>query len=845
MMKTQVPFIKKEESILPSDKNPYICSNFYQSKPNHMIRHYLSVAWQQLTKYRLQSVVSIVSLAIGFACFALASMWIKYETTYDAFHKDAENTYVMTMDNDYLLRWTYPYINIRALQELPELENLTYITNNYIDSINGQQIRYPNTTMWMMNDTNFVNLFGLDILEGSPSFVHNEHEVAISDKLAEILWKDESPIGKQLEAKNVYPWDGLKYERSLTVSAVFRSWGEHSNFNFDMLSRKPEDIPNEFCRQSHIMAHISPKVDFERLKAKVDSVRILTDKYYDSMSIEEYLSVVGSEYRPKLVPLTELYYSNDTYKHYSKFKFNHIYLFSIACGLLIACALLNYLTMFINRLFIRKREMALRTVFGATSKDLMLQFFIEYGLLLLIALLLGLFITFGSMKEFLTLADLRVGRTGHFHYWYTEVQQEMKIFFCQEVLWYILLVFLVSLLVSVPFIWYFRRQSLQSSITGVGGLAKYNIFRYFSTGIQIGISILCIFCTVVLLKQLHALRHGDIGFEIENRMYYRMSRDDRHMEEGIIQFLRSCPEVDTLIVYSSTIYPATATSSIVLSKNKFPDLAEEMKVPHAAVSEEIVDFYGLKLLQGRWPHEGEYDAIVVNEAFVHQSGWMNPLKKSIHHEKIVGVVKDFHNVSPLIKSEPYILRYYKYRPIPSLAPDILFRYKPGMKETLMTKVETFFKEKELKYEDYQWNDLMEMYNYMLKSEDNLRFLLSITSGICILIALFGVWSMIMLTCEQRRKEIAVRKVFGATTKDILDMFIVEYMALQAVAALVAFPIGYACMKPWLEQYVVQTSIPWWIYVGIFLLVALLVALCVGWRVWKTATAHPADEICKG
>ena len=134
---------------------------------------------------------------------------------------------------------------------------------------------------------------------------------------------------------------------------------------------------------------------------------------------------------------------------------------------------------------------------------------------------------------------------------------------------------------------------------------------------------------------------------------------------------------------------------------------------------------------------------------------------------------------------------------------------------------------------------------MLQGELNLQKLLNIITGVCILIALFGVWSMIMLTCEQRRKEIAVRKVFGATTKDILDMFFLEYMTLQGVAALVAFPIGYACMKPWLEQYVVQTSIPWWIYVGIFLMVALLVALCVGWRVWKTATAHPADEICKG
>jgi len=77
------------------------------------------------------------------------------------------------------------------------------------------------------------------------------------------------------------------------------------------------------------------------------------------------------------------------------------------------------------------------------------------------------------------------------------------------------------------------------------------------------------------------------------------------------------------------------------------------------------------------------------------------------------------------------------------------------------------------------------------------------------------------------------------------MFFLEYMALQGAAALVAFPVGYVCMRPWLEQYVVQTEISWWIFVGIFLLVALLVALCIGWRVWKTATARPADEICKG
>ncbi|MBR6588900.1 MAG: ABC transporter permease, partial [Bacteroidaceae bacterium] len=173
---------------------------------------------------------------------------------------------------------------------------------------------------------------------------------------------------------------------------------------------------------------------------------------------------------------------------------------------------------------------------------------------------------------------------------------------------------------------------------------------------------------------------------------------------------------------------------------------------------------------------------------------------------------------------------------------LIFKYHPGTWETLKEKFAQQFKEMDIKY---TLKNVEAEYENLLRSEKNLQLLLGVTTGTCILIALFGVWSMIMLTCEQRRKEIAIRKVHGATVKDILDMFFLEYMALQAVAAAVAFPIGYACMKPWLEQYVVQTEISWWIYVSIFLLVALLVALCIGWRVWKTATARPADEICKG
>ena len=127
-----------------------------------MIEHYFKLAWRQLLKYKLQSLVSIVSLAIGFACFALASMWIKYETTYDAFHKDAEKIHILLVD-----KGKYVRIGTQSLQALPEFELLAYAKPIEYETINGEVCKITTgyaTREFLMCDTNFVSLFGMDML---------------------------------------------------------------------------------------------------------------------------------------------------------------------------------------------------------------------------------------------------------------------------------------------------------------------------------------------------------------------------------------------------------------------------------------------------------------------------------------------------------------------------------------------------------------------------------------------------------------------------------------------------------------------------------------------------------
>ena len=146
------------------------------------------------------------------------------------------------------------------------------------------------------------------------------------------------------------------------------------------------------------------------------------------------------------------------------------------------------------------------------------------------------------------------------------------------------------------------------------------------------------------------------------------------------------------------------------------------------------------------------------------------------------------------------------------------------------------------YEIYHQEDILAD---KLKSETNLMLILGIITLVCILVAIFGVYSIVTLACAQRRKEIALRKIHGATLRDILSIFIKEYGLIVLAASAVAFPIGYIIMKQWVAQYVKHAPIAWWVYVSIFLAIVLLIALSVGSRVWRTVRENPAEVVKSG
>jgi len=256
------------------------------------------------------------------------------------------------------------------------------------------------------------------------------------------------------------------------------------------------------------------------------------------------------------------------------------------------------------------------------------------------------------------------------------------------------------------------------------------------------------------------------------------------------------------------------------------------------VDARFFEFFGVEIIEGV-NFTNEYNRTrVVNETAMQEMG-----EELARRGNTVGVARDFY-LTPTVK--PMSTEFYYPNPQDNFFKAIVYKYEEGKRlqtEQAITQWlrEEFSDETELKITFTYLEDVFEEY---FKSDRALLSLLSVTTLACILIAVFGIYSLTSLTCQQRRKEIAIRKINGAEVLDIMNIFFKEYLLMLAMATLVAYPTGYFIMKRWLEGFVKQTTIDFRLYVLIFLLVFVVIVLSIVSMVWKAANQNPS-EVIKG
>ena len=805
-----------------------------------MLLHYIKIALRNLRKYPTQTVVSILGLAAGFVCLSLSVLWMRYENTYDTMHEDYERIY--TFMDPSLIDRTNDYWRLSRLQavtglceklqnEYPEVENVTYCYN-YADPqiVNGLEARD------LQVDSTFIRVFSLPLVEGDYDFLTNEKEIAITEKFAQRLFPESTDcIGNKLTFANGFVGE---------VGAVIKDYGKHSVFQFD-IARTGEF---KLGRGNYVslFAKVYEKANVDTLVARVDR--------FSEWGIKPNHTVTFS--------ITEAHRrsGNDL-----SLSYEHMRVFFMCSLLMVACALINYLVLYLIRLRGREREMSLRIVNGSTVGGLMMMFLIEVSIVLLLAMAFGLLGVEWLHKPFAHFANIQMGYP----------------FIMSRAIQIMLAIAAVCLVLCIVPITIVRNRTL------TGRKRRGDSFRKASSFVQLVVSLTFVFCTTVMFRQILFMRNMDWGFNYKERAHLHVSalRDannpyihNKNTDASAFEIpdnayapilerryeiaakLREMPMV-TSAIERTRDFGTNSSIIIVSSLGLTPD---DYNVPYyfyLGVWDIGDPTHGLTVLEGTLPREEEWQlsevvitenvrkALGLEQAVGHtiysRMGWPTQSEQSLTEFTVVAVIKDIYYES--ISREPSNYVFFSRAAVHNGYYDsdyITITYMPSERKEFESRVHELMAEK---YPDvvYKLTFSEDIINDQLKSETNLMLILSIITAVCILVAVFGVYSIVALACAQRRKEIALRKIHGATLMDILSIFVKEYGLIVLAASAVAFPVEYIIMKEWVAQYVKQASIAWWIYVVILLGVVLLIALSVGSRVWRTARENPAEVVKSG
>lgn len=786
-----------------------------------MIKHCLKIAIRNLVKYKVQSAVSILGLAVGFVCFSLSLYWIHYEMTYDHFRQDADRIYMVRTNDEYTegkISTRVPYSLAAYLaQHFPDIAVAApfHLISERI-SVND---KYQDA-VFSSADSAWMNLMDIRIIKGNRNFMlpKDNAEIAITEEAAKKWFRTEDPIGKEVKM----------LRRTKKICAIVQAENRHTNFPFDFIGN-PELGKTWWYITWSILIKVKPDTDIEELESKINA------NLPAELKQVTLTRKTGIE-RIILTPLSKLHYAKDFRDDKEAgITFQYIIYFSIAGILIITCALINYLTLFINRMRVRQREMALRMIHGANIRSLVSLLTVEFLLLLACAVTTGFLLIEICFPSFIELTGIDTAKSSLYG----------------EAFLFIGLISLIILTAIIGLLYILYHRSLHLSLRYNTGRSTGTQLRRGSIVLQLFVCLSFIGCTVLINQQLDYLRHRDLGLKIKNRGSFSVMGDMDYTP--LIRKIKELPMITE--VMQPDYYPIVSQLTAIGQFDNWEglDIPIDTPVPVKLFlgKEDFFRFYDITLLAGEWLDDlSTYEDIIINESLARRMGWspQEAIGKHIIQSyityTIVGVVKDCHYGAPTLPIPHTGFLVGEQMGLMQRSAGILFKYKEGTWNECRKALEHLYQTECSPENILRLNSEEEVYNNYLRSEEMLTRLLSFASLVCILTAMFGIYSLVTLTCEQRRKEIAIRKVNGATVWSILYLFFREYLIMLCIAALFAFPITYVIIKQWILNYVRQVSISPLPFILILIGLALTVIAGISWRVWKAANENPAEVIKK-
>jgi putative ABC transport system permease protein len=782
-----------------------------------MFKSYLKIAFRNIVKHKSYSIINVMGLSVGMACFILIFSYVQNELSYDRFHEKCDRIYrLMRVERIEGKRGETPYVPAPLAPALqggfPEVISTIRMTGGGWVPIFHKDKSFVEKRI-LLADPPFFDVFTFPLLQGDPETVLKEkYSVVITEDIAVKYFGDEDPIGKTMTYAN---------RIDLRVSGVARNVPQNSDFQFDLVM--PFELINEIQGFNYLDSWGAFNFRifvFAQKDLSLTEFEKKTPEFcrkYRSDDPEDY-QLLHSLF---LQPMTEM--------HLESHIVTYIVVFSAVAVIILLLACINFMNLAVAQSSAREKEVGLRKVVGANRFQLVNQFLGESVLLSLMALPLAVIAVELVRPIYNQFLHIRLTIEYIQNWPYTSVLVGVA-----------LLVGIVS--GSYPAFY----ASAVRPIYTLGGFlrrgSKRSFLRSMLVVFQFSVSVVLIIGTFIIHDQCRYIRTKDLGFNKEhiiNVVLYdrKLSRNVENLKTELLK----SPD----IVSASGNYLMSGGGNNSIRWEGMKD--DEQKIMrYFSVDPDFLETFEIELLEGRNFRRGsESDrkyAYLLNESAVKDLGWDAAIGKEFEIQMsgsemgyVIGVVKDFHFQSLRHSIQPLAVRMATYFGIISIR--VLPNDVPGTLDYVRKTLKKFAPGAPFEY-------------YFLESDIDDMYRLDVTMGrifshfslLAIFIACLGLLGLTSFAIVWRTKEIGIRKVLGASVSHIILLVSKDFIRLIFIANLMSWPIAYYGMHKWLQNFAYRVNIGLWTFVlsaGLALAVALFT---ISFQAIKAALASPVDSL---
>ena len=800
-----------------------------------MIKNYFTIGYRNLLRHKGYSFINVGGLAVGMAVAMLIGLWVWDELSFNQYHKNYDDiaqvrryfTDPNTHEKNGVFGMQYPMSALLKDNYKQYFKHVIMIwfISDYSLSTDNKKLKRKGEFM----GSEGLDMLSLKMIKGNYSSLNDIHSIVLSKSTVEVFFGNDDPIGKTLKIDN---------RMDVVVTGVYEDIPKNSRYG-EVQFFSPWNLwvaSNDWIKQAQdnwgnssfpILVQLQPNVSM------VSANTAIKEFYYHSVPDE--VATGMKQYQTKLF----LYPMKDWHL-YSDFKnglpeggrITFVWLFAIVGVFVLLLACINFMNLGTARSEKRAKEVGIRKAVGSKKNQLIYQFLSESFLVVILAFVLSVLLVAVSLSWFNDLAD-----------------KNLSIPFSEPVFWIISMVFVAAtgFLAGTYPAFYLSGFQPVKVLKGTLRLGRFAALpRKVLVVIQFTVSVVLIIGTLVVYKQIQFAKARPVGYNREGLITIP-ANDPNYI--GKFDVLRNelinTGMVEGMELSSSPLTEVWNNSSDYDWSGKQP---REYSFSSTNVSYGFGKMVGWQFIAGRdfsKDFATDSDKIVINETAAKDMVFKNPIGQFVRTGggtktwQIVGVIKDMVMGSPY---EPEKRAIFFLDAKYEAASQIDIKIMPTVSAAeALPKIESVFKAI-VPSAGFDYKFVDDEYARKFGDEQRIGKLSTFFSALAIFISCLGLFGLASFVAEQRTKELAVRKVLGATVTNLWSLLSKDFVVLVIISLLIASPITYYFMSAWLQKYTFHTEISVWIYLATSAGALCITLLTVSYQSIKVALANPVRSL---